>query len=438
MNTLRGEAGTLLFWAAVIVCGTAFFIACNSIPASQNLLREAQGEDEETAEELAEGGDSLRRLAFASLAGLGMVYLLLPTGRPARMDGLFPFLVIAFSLWCIATLAWSIAPHLSIRRLATAVCCFLAGLGLARQLSPRQLGQLALAVTTGFLVVGVLAEIALGTLRPWAANYQFCGTTHPNGQGLLCGLMALAALCLALDTTTPERFRSERRLYWALFVIALVFLFLTRSRTSTAASLVALSAVFVLHIPARVVIGVALAGIWLAGAVFFAAYLGGRGTAGGLEDIVLMGRSEHAESLSGRMPLWNKLLGDYFVHRPLWGYGFGAFWTPAHLHEFASALFWDIPDAHSIYMDTLINIGLVGAGLLTAGIFLGIRECYLLYRTTGDPGHRFLFALMVCALFEGFGESGFIMATFYTFIAGCGLLQRAFFSMTPVQGASKG
>jgi O-antigen ligase len=419
VNTHR-EASATVFWVAVIVCAGAFFITGSDLRASIfHMDSSVDLEPDQTPEELAEKGDTSRRVAFASLALLGVVFLVLPTGRQPRLNGLFPAVMIALLLWCVATFAWSISPSLTARRLSVAAFCLLAALGLARQLSARQLCLLTLAVTAGTLGVGVLAELALGTLRPWTSGYQFCGTMHPNQQGTSCALMGLAALCLAGSAKSPER-----EWYWTLFGVAVAFLLLTVSRTSNGAFFTVLVVMVLPRVPSVLLAGGAFA---VACVVTVAMVTQPLMDWREVNELLLMGRSEHAGSLSGRVPLWGMLLTDYFPRHPLEGYGFGAFWNPTHLNEFASTLYWDIPDAHSMYLDTLINVGLVGATLFALGLLLGIHRAFVSYRATGDPGHRFLFALLIYALVEGFSESGFIIPTIYAFVAGCGLLHLGVF-----------
>jgi exopolysaccharide production protein ExoQ len=66
-------------------------------------------------------------------------------------------------------------------------------------------------------------------------------------------------------------------------------------------------------------------------------------------------------TLTGRTDVWAVLV-SVFQRKPILGSGFGSFWTSK------SREFFDIPDAHSGYLDVLLELGLTGIVLLT--IFL--------------------------------------------------------------------
>ncbi len=68
-------------------------------------------------------------------------------------------------------------------------------------------------------------------------------------------------------------------------------------------------------------------------------------------------------SLTGRIPMWGHLFETYFNTRPLWGYGFNAFWY-VEPHRVEMGLAAGYPDPIVIsdngFIDILINTGYVG------------------------------------------------------------------------------
>src|SRR5207249_1676684 len=123
---------------------------------------------------------------------------------------------------------WTSDPGMCLRRLLTLLCCVIAAAGVARALSLREISWLILSVFGGLAMIGLLAEMLLGTFRPWAGDYRFAGTVHPNTQG-----PSLAALCLAAFTLARDSNRSRVWL-WATFVIGVMLLLLTKSRSTAA------------------------------------------------------------------------------------------------------------------------------------------------------------------------------------------------------------
>jgi len=71
-------------------------------------------------------------------------------------------------------------------------------------------------------------------------------------------------------------------------------------------------------------------------------------------------------SLTGRIPMWGYLFGNYFTNNPLIGYGFNAFWY-AEPHRIYLQQVAGYPDpiviADNGFIDLLINNGLIGFSL---------------------------------------------------------------------------
>ena len=79
-------------------------------------------------------------------------------------------------------------------------------------------------------------------------------------------------------------------------------------------------------------------------------------------------------TLTGRTEVWQSLL-PAAMDRPIGGHGFGGFWT----HE--TRAHYEISDAHSGYLDTLLDIGF--AGLIFVALFL-LSSCRRAQRMMKD------------------------------------------------------
>ena len=115
---------------------------------------------------------------------------------------------------------------MSLRRVAMLLVCALAAMGLGRQLTFRELLIFMVGLASCYSMLGIAAEIVLGTFRPWASDYRFAGTVHPNEQGMLCGATMVGAIMLAIE------FPRFRLLLWGLACAAAVGLLLSKSRTA--------------------------------------------------------------------------------------------------------------------------------------------------------------------------------------------------------------
>ena len=169
-------------WLAIAMVGLAFLIA-EQRPSASRLDDFAVDTDQMAVE--SEGGSPTRRLGFSLIALLGAVGLMRPPRYPLEMRSALAVLGVFYIGWSLASLAWSEDPASTARRLVVVVFCFLGVLGLCRQLSVRDVAVLALALNAFYILLGLGAELALGSFRPWSGSYRFAGMAHPNSQGAL-------------------------------------------------------------------------------------------------------------------------------------------------------------------------------------------------------------------------------------------------------------
>jgi O-antigen ligase len=147
-------------------------------------------------------------------------------------------------------------------------------------------------------------------------------------------------------------------------------------------------------------------------------------------DVLLLGRAEHVSTLTGRTELWPELL-PYARERLFRGHGYGSFWTADRIEEVSGTVFWGLSSAHSVYLDAVLGVGLVGAGALGLAVLTGLVRAARRYRASEDAGHAFFFALLVYGVLDGCAESAFLSPSFITFVAGCGMAEMAFFHAGP-------
>lgn len=403
-----------LLWLVVIVVGAAFYMTEHLWTKS---LLESYAFETKTLEDAVNSGSRTRQVGFLSLAGLGVFLLMHPRGQRISLADPLAWALIAFCAWSLASVAWSVALGITVRRVFVLLCCVVAAAGVARHFGPRRLATATLLVAGTLTCIGVAAELSLGTFRPWVPGYRFGGTLHPNTQACYCALAMLAAWALA---DRPE----HRRWLLGAAVVFAVLLLLTKSRTCGAAALFAVGVAWAVS---NWNLG-KLAGLTLLAAAGSACLLlinlAGGDVVDELLSIVLMGRQEQAASLSGRLPLWGELL-HYSSARPLLGYGYDTFWNDQRIADISDRLEWAIPSGHSSYIDVLLGTGLVGLALAVFAVAGGLLHAVRRFRATGRPTDGFTFTMLVFAALCGLAESTFAQPMLVTFIAGCGLVRLA-------------
>jgi exopolysaccharide production protein ExoQ len=88
---------------------------------------------------------------------------------------------------------------------------------------------------------------------------------------------------------------------------------------------------------------------------------------GVIRDDVLVAAGKDA-SLSGRTELWAVVTREIY-ERPVLGAGYGAFWREGRGRELVST--WNPRQSHEAYLDLLLDLGVVGVGLVAAVVFSG-------------------------------------------------------------------
>lgn len=394
------------FWLVAMALTGVFFAAEHDWHITETLVTLEEQFEELGLEDTIDSGSLGRRLAYIAFAGLGSCLLLAPARRPLRQPGALVWMMVAYFGVCLFSITWSDAPDMTARRVIQLLCFGVGIFGLARYFDVRELTKLVLVVTVLNLAIGIVAEISLGMFNVQAEGYRFAGTIHPNTQGINCALLALAAFALIRHT------RRNLPLLLGLIAFAVLFLFLTRSRTSNAAFLASVSVQIFLKLPSR---GRWLFALWVPASLFalFAAdTLLDHGPSDQVRQIAMMGRDQHeSKNLSGRTELWGELM-DYYTERPMLGFGYGAFWTGRRVREISKSQGWEVPHAHNGFFEVLGNIGMVGLLLFAGMVTLGLWQSWRAYQQTQDEGYRFLLAQLTLGLVNSVADAYYALPSF--------------------------
>jgi exopolysaccharide production protein ExoQ len=281
-----------------------------------------------------------------------------------KAGSILPFLIFAG-----LSILWSVNPEISFYRWLVLVCTLITGAYIGLRYSMNELirylsvfGIYILLVST--LLVFFLPEI--GIMNYYIIQGAWSGVYwHKNHMGLLATFINILFL-INIINSFPSRQRDI--LFWSvLYIYSLVFLYQTDSVAAylTTIFLHGLILVALLWLKFRqrirrvhyLAVGtlliVAAAILFINLDQFFAIF--NRNT-----------------TLTGRIPMWSYLFDAYIDQKPLFGYGFNAFWY-IKSHQVALQQAAGYPDtiiiADNGFLDILVNTGYVGLGLFL--IFYG-------------------------------------------------------------------
>jgi O-antigen ligase len=275
---------------------------------------------------------------------------------------------------------------------------------LARRCRINELVFIFLCISLVSIGVALAMDIGCGTFRPWSAEYRMGGSLHPNQ------LARIAAVAAMIANVALMQHRS--RLIWLTVLAAcLVVVWMTRSRSGMAGCAAGLIALQFIGISRRsltfsgmvLLVALSLTGMFLATAP--------SSLQRQLEAALLMGRTDQAVSLTGRVPLWKEIWRDG-SRRPWTGYGYGAYWITDRIDDIGAELRWYPRHSHSAYMEVLLDLGIVGATLVVLLALLSIAAYSRIAHVTGRLQYRLFGALFVSGLANGFFEVAFISPRF--------------------------
>jgi exopolysaccharide production protein ExoQ len=135
-------------------------------------------------------------------------------------------------------------------------------------------------------------------------------------------------------------------------------------------------------------------------------YMVGRNGEGAAEKVFMMGRNdtENTSNLSNRAPLWAELMES--VHdRPVVGYGYEAFWTPARVEKISADQGWMVPHAHDTYLDQTLSLGLVGMVLYMGTLWGGCAVAWVRFRRNPSESSLLPAILLTWLSLTGIAES---------------------------------
>jgi O-antigen ligase len=369
-------------------------------------------------EQTTASGSTSRRFALLTLGAVGAGALFRPGRQSLRIDQWSALLSLLFLSWCVASWFWADERGLVARRLIAMGCVVLVAWASVRHGSPRHLVLLAFWCSAAYLLIGLAAELWHGTLQSFGPEYRFSGTQHPTDQGTNCAILCLSSL--ALQRHVPA---SRQRWFRLTAVVGFTFLLLTRSRGALAACLCAyVSFRFGVASPRARVAGL-LTVICVASLIVLVI---GTEIVDGLFQVALMNRSDSdAGTLTGRLPVWEELLG-YLSQRPWLGYGFNGFWTVKHISELSGSQHWGVSSGHSAYLDVALGVGCLGLALGLPVLLVTTLRALRAARQIPGQGYEFVSLLLLLCLFNGILESNIVLPHFVAVFALAGVIQMAF------------
>jgi exopolysaccharide production protein ExoQ len=305
----------------------------------------------------------------------------------------------AFWLWALASAAWSVAGSFTIVHWIALLGTGMVGLYLAMRFEPVE----QLNLVAGCLAAVAIASLLVALFVPsigMAPGGAWQGVFYPKNS--LGRMMALGTFCFVLLVIERRRWRG---VCIAMAILCAVLLLLSQSATAIVVCLFMLAL-----LPFRKLLTLGNRLLVPLLAFFFMlvmpciAWLADNS----ITILRILGRDN---SFTGRFPLWEVLLQE-IGSRPIFGFGYGAFWTTGEADRVRATIGWSAPNAHNGFLEILLGVGLVGGAFFLIGLLRNIGFAVRAARTGGHVGESWPLFFIIFNLLYSLTESSLLTANF--------------------------
>jgi exopolysaccharide production protein ExoQ len=352
-----------------------------------------------------EEGNPLDAVVYSSLIIAGLYVL---SRRQVSLSEVFRNngWLMAFILYCLVAIFWSDFPFVAFKRWIKILGHPIMVLVLFTEPDPKEalvrLMKRCAYVLVPFSILLIKYYPEIGRqFDEWTGVPMNSGIAqNKNGLGSLCMVLGFFFVWYFLKTWRAEKSKARRdelRLLGGFLVMIAWLLRKSHGATATLCLLIAIAVILVLQRPwvNKKLIGTY---VLLALVVLVVAEL-----AFGIFDRVA-DLTGHQATIMGRAELWRQCLALHT--NPIFGVGFESFWLGDRLHLLHEGRPWQPNEAHNGYLETYLNLGLVGLFMLFGLIIATFRKIrFELFRNI-DWG-RFRLGFLAAILFYNLTEATF-------------------------------
>jgi exopolysaccharide production protein ExoQ len=347
-------------------------------------------------------GSPLDRNILTALIIAGLIVLVARGRRTGAFLGANAPIMV-FVLYCAISCLWSDFPLVASKRLTKALGNLVMVLVVLTDPDPRFAVRRVLArcgfllIPLSVLLIKYYPEIGRDYIK-WEWTSVYLGVaTDKNGLGAICLVFGVASLWRVIqvfcEKDSPRKAR-QLAAHGILLAMTLWLFGMADSSTSMACFLLAGLLIFVtirnkdkIRTPARLhAVMATIAGVALMGYLFQDAYA---------FVVESLGRNT---TLTGRTDIWADLFRMDF--NPWFGTGFESFWLGPRLDYLWHKYYFHPNQAHNGYIETYLNLGWIGVGLLVFLLVSGYRNVVSAYRQDPTAGSLRLAFLVVAAVYN--------------------------------------
>jgi exopolysaccharide production protein ExoQ len=314
--------------------------------------------------------------------------------------------IVAFLLYCFIAIIWSDYPFVSFKRWIKVLGHPVMALVLLTEPDPREAITRLMKRSAYFLLTFSIVAIKwypdIGRrYDDWTGLAVNTGISlSKNTLGCGCMVLGLFFVWLFMSVWRTEKSRARRDELRLLGLLLFMDAYLLRKSHDATATLCLLMAITVILLTGRRWLNKKLIGVYVATALV--SLVVAELAFGLLERVGEL--TGHESTLMGRMELWRQCLA--VDTNPIFGTGFEAFWLGDRLHLLKEGRPWQPNEAHNGYLETYLNLGIVGLLMLFGLITAAFRKIRV--ELFQNPGWgRFQLGFLIALIFYNLTEATF-------------------------------
>lgn len=352
-----------------------------------------------------EEGNPLDALVYFTLIAAG-IYVL-----SKRQVHLFEVIrnnqwLAIFFLYCFLAIFWSDFPFIAFKRWIKILGHPIMVLILLTELDPQEAivtmmkRSAYVLIPMSILLIKYYPELGRA-FDPWTGGASNCGiNTSKNELGWMCMILGFFFFWYLLQILKTEKNKARRNeLLLVAGFICMIWWLMSKAHSATSSMSLLLGMSIVALLGPRFVnkrlislyVTLAISGLVVTQLTF--------GIFGHLVDL-----TGHNTTMVGRAELWRELLA--LQNSPILGVGFESFWLGDRLKTVWSGHWWQPNEAHNGYLETYLNLGLIGLVLLSALIIATYRKASLDLLTNFQFG-RFRLGFLAVVVVANWTEASF-------------------------------
>jgi len=314
--------------------------------------------------------------------------------------------IVAFLLYCFIAIIWSDSPFVSFKRWIKVLGHPVMALILLTEPDPDEalvrLMKRSAYILATFSILAIKYYPDIGRrYDDWSGLAINVGISQSkNTLGCVCLVLGFFFVWHFVRIWRAEKSKARRDELRLLVVLLFMIAYLLRKSHDATATLCFLIAIAVIFLTGRrwlnkkligTYVVVALVGLVVAELAF-----------GIFEQVADL--TGHQSTLMGRMELWRACLAVHI--NPIFGVGFESFWLGDRLHLLKEGRPWQPNEAHNGYLETYLNLGLVGLLMLFCLITATFHRIRLGLLRNPDWG-RFQLGFLAAIVFYNLTEATF-------------------------------